>query len=150
MSKRRQADVTELKRAFHGRFKRSNGEERDDARAAEALARVDQQAIIDECDAECVVEKWDRKSDINGVPAHMVMRARKDIPPPPAKVYLIKEASTGKVMYFQPYKPHVAGRQAMTDQAEFDTLAEEHRSKMANERALATIKRKFVEELDKD
>jgi hypothetical protein len=133
-----------------GKPKKRDGTEMNDAAVGRALGRVDQAAIIDAADAAVETVEWDRVSDINGKTASEVLALRDDIPPPPAKVYLIRNVSTGKVIMFQPFKPGVGGRQSMTDQAEFDTIKEDERSKMANARATQMIKRQFQDELEKE
>lgn len=151
MPKRNKFNNADIKDSFKGGVARkSDGTSVTDGQINAALARVDQQPIIDAADAAVVAEEWDRKSPINGKTAQEVIHLRNDIAPLPAKVYLIRNVATGKVIMFQPFKPGLGGRQSMVDQAEFDTIREDARSTMANSRASSDIKRAFQAELDKE
>lgn len=79
----------------------------------EALAQVDQEVIIAEERAKLTWEIWDRQTPINGVPAETVLANRDDIFPDGA-IYLIKDATTGAVLIFQPYPP--TGKAPMTEE----------------------------------
>ena len=148
MPKRNPFTAQDLKTAFRDPIKRANGADAADNEITAALGRVNQQLIINGADADVVTEEWDRVSDINGTSASLVLRSRKDIPPPPAKVYLVKNAADGRVIFFQPFKPRLAGQQPMTDQAEFDSLREDHRLTVVNDRAAVAIKKAFADELE--
>lgn len=88
------------------------------------LDLVDQDAILATEEAKFTHEIWDKTSPINGVPAATVLANRKDIPAG-GEVYLIKDAATGRVVYFQPHQPGVEGLQAM-DSETVGTHAEDH------------------------
>lgn len=111
-----------------------------------ALAKVNQQPIIDAEDARHETVIWDRASPINGVPASRVLATRVDIPVT-GDVYLVTNKDTGQVLTFQPFKPRVGGRQPMTN-AEAQTIGEEHRSEVANDRAIGKIIEALGKELD--
>jgi hypothetical protein len=110
-----------------------------------ALASVDQDAIINEEDAEYTTEIWDRKSPINGVGALDVLKRRSDIPAT-GKVYLVKDSS-GRVIYFQPHDPTLEGIVAMTD-ANVQERADDARQAHANAIASQRIVRAVVDALD--
>jgi hypothetical protein len=131
------------------KVKRRDGTEMNRGKMTSALARVNQQGIIDAENTEYVVEEWDRTSPINGRPATQVFATRKDIQPLPAKVYLIKRASDGHVLMFQPFQPGVGGRQAVIED-NFATVSEDHRMNVVNGRAKSKLIRALFDELGKE
>jgi hypothetical protein len=108
---------------------------------------VDQADIINDEDANVEYEVWDRESSINGVAAADILSSRANDIPPGGVIYLVKDRKTGRVLYFQPFKPGEAGRQSMT-RAEAETIGESHRSDVANDRATCRIIDEVNKQLD--
>lgn len=102
--------------------------------AQQALATVDVNALVAEEESKLVYEVWDKKSPINGVPAEYFLN-RFDVDPS-SEIYIVKDAETGNVVYFQPHEPEVAGHVRMT-KATVHAVAQNHRRKIATERANA-------------
>lgn len=75
------------------------------------------------------IERWDRKSDINGVPADEVLEARDDIPED-GIVYLIK--LHGRIQYFQPHAAGQEGHTVLTEE-NWEQLATEHRDQIVQD-----------------
>lgn len=107
----------------------------DAATVRAVLSSIDQAAIVAAEQAKMIVEIWDGSSTIQGVPAsHWEQNGL----PPGGKMYLIKDASNGLVMFAQPFAPGVMGFTPMTDQTamEFGTA---HRNQIAEQAARAAI-----------
>lgn len=94
----------------------------------EIASNFDTDALTKEMLASMGVEKWDRKSPINGVPADEVLAARDDIPKK-GVIYLITQ--NGRVLYFQPHKPSVAGNAPLTE-GNWEEIANEHLKQIVN------------------
>ena len=124
---------------------KARGKDKTRKQVNAALAKVDQQSIIDEEDGKYTTEIWDRKSPINGIEAGDVLKSRGDIPAT-GMVFLIKDSS-GRVINFQPHDPDQEGIVLMTGvnvQAKADDARQEH----ANKRASHLILSEVVNELE--
>lgn len=100
-----------------------------------ALSGVDQAAIFAEEEAALVVEEWDHQTSINGVSPAKIYEHRNDVTPR-STVYLLKDAGTGRVVVFQPFRPHLQGFQPIRDAA---VEGADHRAEIAGERARARV-----------
>lgn len=98
------------------------------------LGTIDQDSIDQEEQAKLTYEIWDKVSPINNASAE-VMLTRKDVDPS-TEIYLLRDALTGKVVYFQPHKAKVSGLQRM-NVAECGTCAAEHKREICVEKANA-------------
>lgn len=105
------------------------------------LSTIDQNLMLENEKKNYVVEIWDKQSPINGVDASKFL-ARDDVGD--GEVYLIKDALTGGVIYFQPHHPEMSGFVKMTNDNVLN-IANEHRLKMVTE----IIDGKVVEEVFK-
>ncbi len=119
----------------HERLK-NLGVEVDLADVTTQLATVDQDAVEVEEQAKLTYEIWDKVSPINKASAE-VMLARKDVDPA-TEIYILRDALTGKVIYFQPHKAKVSGLQRM-NVGECFTCAAEHKDEICLERAKARV-----------
>lgn len=111
-----------------------------------ALEKVDQQAHFEDEREKLVYEEWDMASPINGVPAEEMIAKREMINPDVHAVYLIKDAATGRVIYFQYTRPRTGGP---IDPSEHDieTIANEHMDDFAWRRARDGIIKDVIREL---
>jgi len=76
-----------------------------------ALAQVDQQAIFNEERARYRVEKWDKKTPINGIEPEKIL-SRQDYPG--GEIYLIYV--DGRLQILQPHHPEEAGFVPLTEE----------------------------------
>lgn len=97
------------------------------------LSKINQATIQAEEEAKFVYEIWDKVSPINGVPAEKFL-TRDDVDPD-SEIYLIKDAATGQVIYFQPHEPESAGFVRMKTKADAENVAKAHKTKIAEMRA---------------
>jgi hypothetical protein len=132
-------DVKGLIAGFpNGRVQLNDGTVIDDeALIKKALDAIDQDAIVEKLKKEFKAEEWDRKTAINSVPAAHVLMARRDIPAH-GKVYIISRGD--RVLFFQPFKPGLPGRQTMETEAELRTCMNEHRDQIITSQALMEAK----------
>jgi hypothetical protein len=108
--------------------------------AASLIAQVDQAQFLQEALNSIAYEVWDRTSDINGTPA-AVMLARDDVNEM-GTIYLLRNTSTGRVIYFQPHEPCCEGFVWMTPETAAmhgEQQRQELCSHIADERTLRAI-----------
>ncbi len=101
------------------------------------LGKIDQNIIQLEEENKLTYEIWDKVSPVNGVPAEKLL-SRSDVDVN-SEIYLIKDANTGKVLYFQPHAPGEIGFVRMKTKAEAESAAKKHRFLLAEARANARI-----------
>lgn len=99
------------------------------------LDNADLDQTVQEHRDQLTVEPWDRQSPINGVPADQVLEDRDDIPDQ-GTPYLIRDDATGRVVVFQPHRPHAPGHEPVEDPAGEGNA---HAQELAEGRALATL-----------
>lgn len=102
------------------------GRDIDVGKVALAMSKIDTQVLAEEAKARVEWEIWDRESPINGVPAERIL-ARPEYASCD-EVYLVRVDE--KVVFFQPYVPHVEGMQPMTE-ASVESVAAAHCEELA-------------------
>lgn len=118
----------------------------DDKVMQAALDSVDQAAVFKEVDADLVVSEWDRKMPINGAPAAKVLIAQRANIPAGGLIYLIKRASSDRVLFFQPMVPGGAGIVPLT-RANIDEVSAAHRASIVQSIVLSAVKRLTLDKL---
>lgn len=108
------------------------------------LAGIDQEFIAEEEQSRLTYEVWDKVSPINDASAERML-AREDVDSS-AEIYLLRDARTGKVIYFQPHKPKVSGLQRMIT-ADCLTCAKGHKGELCGERAKQRITNEVAKRL---
>lgn len=116
---------------------KERGKQPDIATVNAELAKINQAAVQTEEKSKLIYEVWDKVSPINGVPAEKLL-ARDDVDPD-SEIYLIKDAETGQVIYFQPYEPEAQGFVRMKTKEQAKTVAQNHKAKIAKMRANARV-----------
>lgn len=100
-----------------------------------ATKEVDQEALIEQADADTTGGEWDGESSVNGKTAEhirkrMGMKAGQS-------AYLV--AYKGKVLIFQPWVPGQPGRVPLKSGKALDRLAETARQQVADQKAESLI-----------
>ncbi len=108
------------------------------------LATVDQDAVEAEVQSKLTYEIWDKVSPINDASAERML-ARDDVDPS-TEIYLLRDAQTGMVVYFQPHKPKVSGVRRMST-ANCLACAKEHKDELCREQAEQRITKEVSQRL---
>lgn len=107
-----------------------------------ALDSIDQHQVKNSKKQDLTYERWDRSSPINGTPASQ-MEAREGVPES-APVYLLKDADTGQIVYFQYTDPINGG--TLTE-SNWESVAQQHVDQMAEQQASSDVIERVIDRL---
>lgn len=114
---------------------------------AEAASNFDEKAAFEAEKSNLEIKLWDKKSDINGVPAQDVLAHRDDVEDDD-EVYLIINRQTNSVIFFQPHEPNVEGKNKIK-KSNWEKIAQKHMEEYAQGQVYGRFEDELVRKIKK-
>lgn len=106
------------------------------------LSSIDQHQIKLDEKGKLTYERWDRQSPINSASASEI-KARDNVPEN-APIYLLKDADTGEIIYFQYTDPINGG---YLDESNWESIAQQHIDMFAEQKANEKVVQRVINNL---